>query len=239
MARAVTPITRAVILTNPLNPTGSVFSESDVRGLAELCLEKDLFLISDEAYDFMVYDREPPFSATQIPELKDHLIACFSFSKKYAVTGWRVGYMYSSGGIIDQALKVHDAVSIAAPTIAQVAALAALEGPQACVDEMVAELKARRDLMCRRLDELAPVFTYNRPEGAYYIFVRFNLDGLSSIDLALKLLFEAKVITIPGHAFGPTGDRFIRLSFGGTRDDISEAMDRIRDWLSVQGYLKK
>ncbi|MEW6263654.1 MAG: aminotransferase class I/II-fold pyridoxal phosphate-dependent enzyme [Thermodesulfobacteriota bacterium] len=237
MNRAVTDRTRAIILCNPSNPTGAVFPEQDVRGLAELCLKHDLFLISDEAYDFMIYDREPPFSAVMIPELKENVIACFSFSKKYAVTGWRVGYMYASSGIIDQALKVHDAVTIAAPTVAQVAALAALEGPQDCVAEMVAELKARRDLMCLRLDQLNPIFTYQRPQGAYYIFARYNLPGLTSVELALKLLFEAGVITIPGQAFGPTGASFIRLSFGGTREEINEAFDRIGAWLKAQGHL--
>ena len=178
MKRAVTPNTRAVFLTNPLNPTGTVFSEEDVRGVAGICLEHNLFLFSDEAYDFMVYDREPPFSAMSIPEMKDQVIASFSFSKKYAMTGWRVGYMYASAGVIDQVLKVHDAVAICAPAISQAAALAALEGPQDCVREMVDGLKARRDLICRRLDELAPVFTYNRPDGAYYTFVRFNIPGM-------------------------------------------------------------
>lgn len=234
---AVTDKTKAIIICSPLNPTGTIFSEEDIRGVAEICLKKDLFLISDEAYDFMYYDREAPFSPVQIPELKDNLIASFSFSKKYAVTGWRVGYMYSSAGVIDQALKVHDAVSISAPTVSQVAALAALEGPQDCVTEMVAALKNRRDLMCGRLDELAPVFSYQKPDGAYYIFVRFNLPGFTSTDLALILLNEAKVITIPGHAFGPTGDSFIRLSFGGTEGEINEAFDRISDWLKAKGHI--
>ena len=237
MAAAVTDRTRAVILCNPLNPTGTIFSEDDVRGLARLCLEKDLFLISDEAYDFMVYDRPPPFSAASLPELKDHLIACYSFSKKYCMTGWRVGYMYASAGVVGQALKVHDAVTISAPTISQIAALAALEGPQDCVTEMVAELKERRDLMCRGLDRLAPAFTYQRPDGAYYVFVRFDLPGLTSFDLALKLLYEAQVITIPGRAFGPTCESFIRLSFGGTRAEISEALSRMEAWLRKKGYI--
>ncbi len=237
VARAVTDKTRAIILCNPLNPTGSIFSESDVRRLAEICLENDIFLISDEAYDFMVYDHEPPFSPTQIPELKDNLVATFSFSKKYAMTGWRVGYMYASGGVIDQVLKVHDAISICAPTVSQVAALAALQGPQDCVAQLVGDLKRRRDLMCARLDGLAPVFSYIRPEGSYYIFVRYDIPGMTSFDLSLKLLYEAKVITVPGHAFGPTGDSFIRLSFGCTDDQIALAFDRIEAWLKKEGLV--
>ncbi|MBF0531068.1 MAG: pyridoxal phosphate-dependent aminotransferase [Deltaproteobacteria bacterium] len=237
ISRAITNKTRAIILCSPLNPTGTVFSEDDIRGVADLCIKNDLFLISDEAYDFMIYDQPAPFSATQIPELKEQLIACFSFSKKYAMTGWRVGYMYASAGVIDQVLKVHDALTISAPTISQVAALAAINGPQDCVVEMVSELKKRRDLMCRRLDELAPVFTYQRPGGAYYIFVRFNLPGLTSVDLALKLLFAAKGITIPGQVFGPTGEKFIRLSFGGEESQIDQAFDRIAAWLKGQGLV--
>lgn len=235
--KAITDKTRAIILCSPLNPTGTVYSEEDIRAVADLCLEHDIFLISDEAYDFMVYDRDMPFSAVQIPELKDNLIATFSFSKKYAVTGWRVGYMYSNAGVIDQVLKVHDALSICAPTVSQVAALAALEGPQECVTEMVEGLKNRRDLMCRRLDELAPFFSYQKPEGAYYIFVRFNAPEMTSVDLALKLLYEAKVITIPGRAFGPNCDQFIRLSFGGTEEQIDAAFDRIADWVKNNGFI--
>ena len=238
VARTVTDKTRAIILCNPLNPTGTIFSEDEVRGLAEICLKHNLFLISDEAYHFMYYGDRPPFSPTRIPELKDQLIATFSFSKKYAMTGWRVGYMYASGGVIDQVLKVHDALSISAPTISQAAALAALEGPQDCVAELVADLKERRDLMCRRLDRLAPLFTYQRPEGAYYIFVRFNLPGTTSFDLALRLLNEARVITIPGQAFGPTAGQFIRLSFGGTPEQIDSAFDRIDHWATDQGLMR-
>ena len=102
---------------------------------------------------------------------------------------------------------------------------------------MVDELKARRDLMCQGLDMMSPALTYQKPEGAYYVFVRFNIPGMNSVDLALKLLYEAKVIVVPGRAFGPTGDNFIRLSFGGTREEIKIALDRMQDWLKTKGAL--
>jgi len=227
---AVTPRTRAIILCSPQNPTGAVFAEAELRSLAELALERDLFIITDETYDFLVYDGRPYFSLTSLPELKDHLFAAFSFSKKYAMTGWRVGYVYTSAGVLDHLLKVHDAGAICAPTLSQHAALAALEGPQDCVAEFLSILQSRRDLICRRLDRLDKFFSYVRPAGAYYIMPRWLPPGLDSMTLALRLLYEARVITIPGLAFGPTGENHLRLCFGGKEEEINEAFDRIEDW---------
>jgi len=227
---AVTPRTRAIILCSPQNPTGAVFAEAELRSLAELALERDLFVITDETYDFLVYDGRPYFSLTSLPELKDRLFAAFSFSKKYAMTGWRVGFVYTSAAVLDHLLKVHDAGAICAPTLSQHAALAALEGPQDCVAEFLSVLQGRRDLICRRLDRLDRFFSYVRPAGAYYIMPRWLPPGLDSMTLALRLLYEARVITIPGLAFGPTGENHLRLCFGGTEEEINEAFDRIEDW---------
>jgi aminotransferase len=124
--KAVTKKTKAIVVCNPMNPTGAVFAEKELRALAEIALERELFLVADEAYDFLVYDDRPHFSLTSIPELRKNLVACYSFSKMYCMTGWRVGYMVASSRIVDQVLKVHDAFAICAPTISQYAALAAL-----------------------------------------------------------------------------------------------------------------
>ena len=124
--KAVTCKTKAIVICNPMNPTGAVFSREELTALAELALSRNLFIVADEAYDFLVYEDLPHFSLSSIPELKDLLIACYSFSKMYCMTGWRVGYMVAGARIIDQVLKVHDAFAICAPTISQVAALAAL-----------------------------------------------------------------------------------------------------------------
>jgi aminotransferase len=223
-----------------MNPTGAVFSEEDVRGIARLALEKDLFVIADEAYDFLVYDNLSHVSFASIPELKSRLIAAFSFSKMYCMTGWRVGFMYASPKIIEQVLKVHDAFAICAPTISQYAALAALRATNGrdgdgdmFIDKLVDALDARRKLTCRRLDKLGSLFSYQRPMGAYYVFPRIEGPTMKSMELSLRLLYEAKVICIPGNGFGPSGEGHIRLSFGGTENEINEAFDRIEEWARI------
>ncbi len=236
---AITPRTRAVLISSPMNPTGAVFSEDEIRSLAEMAIERDLFMIADEAYDFLLYDDLSHFSPASIPELKNNLIACYSFSKMFCMTGWRVGYMYASGRIIDQVLKVHDAFAICAPTISQHAALAGLRATNGTdgegdrfIHHLVASLQSRRDITCDRLDGLSHVFSYQKPRGAYYVFPRIVLEGLNDMELALRLLYEAKVITIPGGGFGPTGQGHLRLSFGADETDITQAFDRIGDWAS-------
>jgi aminotransferase len=235
--KAITKKTKAIVVCNPMNPTGAVFSDKELRALAELALERNLFVVADEAYDFLVYDDYPHFSLASIPELKKNLMACYSFSKMYCMTGWRVGYMVASSHIIDQVLKVHDAFAICAPTISQYAALAALQATNGkdgegdkFVGELVSALASRRGITCSRLDRLSHLFSYEKPKGAYYVFPRIELSGLSSVDLSLKLLYEAKVITVPGSGFGPTGEGHIRLSFGATEGELEKAFDRIEEW---------
>jgi aminotransferase len=235
--KAVTKKTKAIVVCNPMNPTGAVFSEEELRALAEIALERDLFVVADEAYDFLVYDNYPHFSLASVPELKNNLIACYSFSKIYCMTGWRVGYMVASDRMIDQVLKVHDAFAICAPTISQYAALAALratngkdgEGDK-FIRELVSALASRREITCSRLNKLSHLFSYEKPRGTYYVFPRIGLPGLSSVDLSLKLLYEARVITVPGSGFGPTGEGHIRLSFGAAERELEKAFDRIEEW---------
>ena len=131
--------TKAVVICNPANPTGTVFSEKDLRAVAELAQTRDFWLITDEPYDFLLYDNRQFFSVSQIPEIKNRLIACFSFSKEYAMSGFRIGYVYAHGGVINQMLKVHDAFVITAATSSQYAALQALQGSQEPVKNFIKE----------------------------------------------------------------------------------------------------
>lgn len=235
--KAVTPRTKAIVLCNPMNPTGAIFSRDELLGLAETARSRDLFIIVDEAYDFLVYDDLPYFSLASIEDLRNRLIACFSFSKVYCMTGCRIGYMVASGRVIDQVLKVHHAFAICAPTISQVAALAALKATNGhdgegdrFIEKLVKELAARREIACARLDGLPHLFLYEKPKGAYYVFPRIVLEGIGDMDLALRLLYEARVITIPGSGFGPTGEGHIRLSFAAAPEDLNQAFDRIEAW---------
>ena len=229
--RAVSPRTKALVLCNPHNPTGAHFPKADLLALAELALTHRFFIICDEPYDFLTYDEQPHFSLLSVPELKDQVIGTFSFSKKYAMTGWRVGAVAAASELLDQIMKVHDAAAICAPTPSQLAALAALRGPRRCVAEFRTALKARRDLICSRLNRLGAGFSHVVPQGAYYLMLRYPNPEIDSMNYALRLLREARVITIPGGAFGPTGEGHIRLSFGAAETELNEAMDRIEAWL--------
>jgi aminotransferase len=229
----VTKKTKALILCNPVNPTGTVFSEEELKQIADIVVEQNLFVVTDEAYDFLVYDNMPYISLLSLPQLKNHIIGACSFSKRYCMTGWRVGFMYASERIIQQVLKVHDAFAICAPTISQYAALAALRATNGkdglgdkSIDELCSALSNRRELVCRRLDRLRDTFSYVKPNGGYYVFPRLQTN-ISSMEFALRLLNEARVVTIPGSAFGPTGEGHIRLSFGAAEEELTEAFDRI------------
>lgn len=240
LRKAITSKTKALILCSPSNPTGAVFTEAQLREVAAIILEHNLFVILDETYDFLVYDNQPYFSLLSIPELKDRVIAACSFSKRYCMTGWRVGYMYASERIIKQVLKVHDAFAICAPTISQFAAAAALSGTNGkdgpgdeSIKQLMETMTRRRDLVCARLDKLSEVFTYAKPRGGYYVFPRYSAkNNIGSMDFALRILNEAKVITVPGNAFGPTGEGHIRMSFGAEESELTEAFDRIDRWLA-------
>ncbi|MEF3695909.1 pyridoxal phosphate-dependent aminotransferase [Desulfolutivibrio sp.] len=225
VARAVTDKTRAVIVTSPHNPTGAVFAEADLRAVAEIAIARNLTVICDDTYDSLSYDA-PATSLAMFPELREHIVAVGSFSKRYALTGWRVGYAFAPRPIMDQMLKVHDCAAICAPMPGQIAALAALTGPQDVFAGFATALCARRDLACRRLDALSGHLSYVRPAGAFYIMARYQGDT-PPMDMAVRLIREAQVITIPGDAFGPGGEQSLRLSFGADEAELTEAFDRL------------
>jgi len=225
---AITPRTKAIICCSPNNPTGTVFSEEELRWLAALALKHNLMIITDEAYEYFVFDDRKHFSLASIPEMKKHVISCYTFTKTYAMTGWRIGYLHADESLIPQITKAHIPFAICAPVVSQYAALAALEGPQDCVAEFREHYISARNLMCERLDRLDQVFSYQKPEGSYLMFPKILLDeGKDSMAFCKNLLAEGKVSTTPGVAFGPSGEGHLRLSFCVTHDEINKAFDRI------------
>ena len=153
--KAITPKTKAIFYCNPNNPTGTIYSKEQLLGLAELAKKHNLFLISDEVYkDFTFARKEKIFSLAEVPELRKRVIRLFSFSKSYAMTGWRVGYLHSDETIVREILKVHDSLVTCAPVVSQYAAMGALEMGQRDVDEFMRKYQKRRDLICERLDRL-------------------------------------------------------------------------------------
>lgn len=223
--------TKAVLLSNPSNPTGAVLTKKEMGELANFVLRKKLILIADETYDFLTYVGIKHISFASLRNVRKQLIITGSFSKKYRMTGYRVGYAFADEGIIDHMLKVHDALTICAPAISQKAAIEALKGPQASVRELVKKLSYNRNLMCRELDKLSGYFEYQKPYGAYYIMVKYKFTKMNSFELALKILREAKVVIIPGAAFGPSGEGYLRFSFAGQPREIKKGFEKLNRWL--------
>jgi aminotransferase len=230
--KAITPKTKAIVYCSPSNPTGAVFSESQLRALAEIALKHNLVVITDEAYEYFVFDGCTHFSIASIKEMKKNVISCFTFTKTYAMTGWRIGYLHAHESLIPQINKAHIPLAICAPVASQYAALAALNGPQDCVKDFKTKYETARNLMCNRLDQLDQIFSYQKPAGSYLMFPKILLDeGKDSQAFCVNLLKEAKVSTTPGVDFGPTGEEHLRLSFCVPDEMINTAFDRIEDYL--------
>jgi aminotransferase len=231
LEKKITRRTRAILFSNPSNPTGMVLGLAELKALARIAKKHNLIVITDETYDFLTYEKTKFISPAAFPELKGRVILCGSFSKKYALTGYRVGFAYADEGLIDHMLKVHDALAICAPAISQKAAIEALKGSQQSVKDAVRRLTANRALMCAELDTMADMFEYQKPMGAYYILAKVKRPDINSFKLVLKILREANVILIPGAAFGPSGEGHVRFSFAGRPEDIKEGFGRLRRWV--------
>jgi aminotransferase len=228
---AVSPKTKAIMYCSPSNPTGTVFSEEQLRKLASVAIENNLVVITDEAYEYFVFDKNKHFSIASIPEMKKNAVSCYTFTKTYAMTGWRIGYLHAHEALIPQIKKAHIPLSICAPVVSQYAALGALRNSQQCVEDFRIHYLKTRNLMCERLDRLNSVFEYETPGGSYLMFPRILLEeGCDSTSFCKSLLKEARVSTTPGVAFGPTGESHLRMSFCVPEEMIHKAFDRMENY---------
>jgi aspartate/methionine/tyrosine aminotransferase len=229
------PRTKAVVLVSPSNPTGSVFDEHALRRVGEIALEHDLMVLVDDPYSHFLYEhRDRWFNLASVPALAGHLVYMFTFSKAYAMSGWRLAYLVLPAWLKHEVLKVHDATLICTPRISQVAGLAGLTGDRRHLAQFEATLARRRQRVCERLDGLAGTFEYQRPEGAYYVFPRILADHDTAHAFALRALDEARVALTPGSAFGPAGEHHVRIAFCVEDDVIDRAFDRLEAWLGGQ-----
>ncbi|PIR12863.1 aminotransferase [Candidatus Falkowbacteria bacterium CG11_big_fil_rev_8_21_14_0_20_39_10] len=228
--KAITKKTRAILYCNPNNPTGTIYTKEQLLGLAQLAKKHDLFLISDEVYKDFVFNNEKIFSLAEVPELRKKIIRIFSFSKVYAMTGWRLGYLHSDESVTKEILKVHDSLVTCAPVISQYAGLGAMEMAEKDVIKFNQEYKIRRNLICERLDKLNHVFSYVKPESAYYVFPKILTKEKDSWKFTLDLLDKTQVALVPGVAFGPSGEGHVRMSFGRSQKDINRAFDRLDEY---------
>lgn len=230
---AITPKTRAVIINSPNNPAGSVYPDEVLRAITEIAVKKDIFLISDEVYEKIIYDGLKHFSpAGIIPEAKAKTITVNAVSKTYSMTGWRIGYAGGPKDIISAMGRLQDHSTSNPASISQMAALAALRGPQDSLDKMVEEYARRRDFAVKKLREIDGV-TFSVPKGAFYVMVNISKflgkKYKSAEELAGALLDEASVAVVPCGGFGAPG--YLRLSFPISEKEIEKGLDRIKEWL--------
>jgi len=223
--------TKAIVLVSPSNPTGTIFSEHELRRVGEIAVANDLLILIDDPYRHFTYEnRDKYFNLASVPALFDRMAYLFTFSKSYAMSGWRLGYMIVPEQLKREVLKVHDATIICTPRISQVAGIAGLTEQPVHLSEFENILSRRRSLICERLDAIPQVFQYVKPEGAYYVFPKIVTDHENSFEFAIKLLEEARVTVTPGSAFGPTGESHVRMAYCVEDDVIEKAFDRIESY---------
>lgn len=224
LARAITPRTRALLIGYPNNPTGAVMSRERLLEVARLAEKHNLLVFSDEIYDRLVYGVEHVCVAA-LPGMRERTILLGGFSKDYAMTGWRVGYVCAPAEILAAIHKVHQYIIMSAPTPAQVGALEGLLHAEADVQAMVREYDQRRQVVVAGLNAIGlPTFT---PRGAFYAFPDIRRTGLNSDQFCEKLLREEHVAVIPGSAFGACGEGFVRVCYAASMTNIEEALTRI------------
>ncbi len=224
----ITDRTKAIVLVSPSNPTGKIFTEQELRRVGQIAQERDLLILLDDPYCHFTYENQDRFfNLASVGELADRTAYLFTFSKTYAMSGWRLGYMIVPEYLKREVLKVHDATIICTPRISQVAGIAALTEPPVHLARSEEILARRRALTCERLDAAPEALDYAKPEGAYYVFPRVVAGHESSHAFAIRLLEEAKVTVTPGSAFGPTGEHHVRMAYCVAEDAIELAFDRI------------
>ena len=224
LERLVTPRTRAILVNSPSNPLGTVVPSGLMEGLLAFARRRDLWFISDEVYDEVVFD-DAFVSAGSLAEREDRLVSIYSFSKVYAMTGWRVGYLIAPPDLARILTGMQEPIISCVNTPAQMAALAAVTGPQAIVREMSEAYRARRDELLGILDRGG--LPSSRPSGTFYVWTDVTEAGMPSIDFARSLIEHEHVAVAPGSAFGELGEGYVRLSLASSREDLLEGTSRL------------
>ena len=229
---SITPSTKLLILNYPANPTGTCMSREALTEIGRLVAKRDLLVISDEIYSRFTYDRDHICFAT-LPEMKERTITIDGFSKTYAMTGWRLGYLAGPADLIGTAVKIYQHTTVSPPSISQVAALEALENGEDQIKEMVAQYDRRRRVIFQALNRMG--LTCSEPEGAFYIFPSIQSTGMTSHEFTEQLLLQEKVVVMPGTLFGEGGEGFIRCCYTKAMPEIEEALTRMERFLEKQG----
>lgn len=224
----ITDKTKMIVIVNPSNPTGGVFSRETLEKLSKIAIENDLLVVADEIYSQLVYDGTEHISIASLPGMKERTITLGGFSKAYSMTGWRLGYMCAPKEIIAACVRVHQYTITCASSFVQDAAVTALQDCADDVEAMRQEYQRRKDYAVKALNEIDGI-SCNNPQGAFYIFVNVKSLGMSSMEVAEYILEHAKVAMVPGSAFGSEGEGYLRLSYACSYEDLQEACKRIRE----------
>lgn len=224
----ITPKSKVLILCFPSNPTGGIMTYEDLLPIAKLVEKHDLLVISDEIYAELTYGHKH-VSFASLPGMKDRTILVSGFSKAFAMTGWRMGYVCAHRDLIAGMLKIHQYTVMCAPVMGQVAALEALNGGLTETKRMVESYNQRRRLVVRGFEEMG--LSCHEPQGAFYAFPSITSTGLTSEEFAERLVFEAKVAVVPGNVFGRGGEGFVRCSYATSVAQLNEALERIHDFV--------
>ena len=229
LEKHINPKTKAIILNSPSNPTGCIYTENELRQIAEVCVEKKIFVISDEIYEKIIFDNLKHISIASFgKDIYNLTITVNGLSKSYSMTGWRIGYLAGPADIVDAVSRLQDHSTSNPASISQKAAVAALNAPDDFSKLMACEFQKRRDYTIERLNKIKRI-GFVKPKGAFYIFCDISKFGLDSSTFANRLLDEAYVSLIPGVGFG--GDDYVRISFATAFEQIEKGMDRIEGWL--------
>lgn len=233
----ITDKTKILILPFPNNPTGAIMEKSDLEEIAKVCIEKDIFVVSDEIYSELTYNGEKHISIACIPGMKERTIVINGFSKAYAMTGWRLGYAVGPAEILKQMIKIHQFAIMCAPTNSQYAAVEALRNGDRDIDKMRESYNQRRRFLLNAFKEMG--LDCFEPFGAFYMFPSIKRFGMTSDEFANRLLQEEKVAVVPGTAFGDCGEGFLRISYAYSLEDLKEALGRLKDFISRLDAEKK
>jgi aminotransferase len=230
IASKITPRTKAVVLNFPTNPTGGTITRSELEKIARLCIEHDLIVLSDEIYSELTYEGQH-VSIASLPGMKERTIFLHGFSKAYAMTGFRIGYACAPPELTEGMLRVHQYSMLCASIISQEAAIEALQNGASDVERMRDEYHKRRNFIVSSLNNMG--LKCHLPNGAFYAFPSIRSTKLAAKDFALKLLETQKVACVPGSAFGPSGEGFIRCSYATAMADIQKAMERMAKFVKA------
>lgn len=226
--KAITPKTKLLILPYPNNPTGAIMTKEDLEPIAEVLKDTNIMVLTDEIYSEMTYGRKH-FSIISLPEMKERTIYVNGFSKAFAMTGWRLGYVAAPEPVAKQMLKIHQYGIMSSPTVSQYAAITALEECENDVANMVSEYNMRRRFLVDGFNRIG--LDCFEPEGAFYIFPSIESTGLTSEEFCEKLLYEKNVAVVPGSAFGASGEGHIRISYAYSLKHLTTALERIEEFV--------